>query len=219
MKHLIFGVIYSVLVAVIEFFLAMQLAYFASFHNDLAAYMHAPHICWDPNILYWQGNKLFFNKIMIIIGISVACTLLSSLFRSSRIDRERKARERNMTTEERKYFSHIATHAEAKKGLVRLHFDYKGMLDHMYFYKESCYKDLKWWIGIISFVVQMICLFFNDSTWHSVDHSTILTRLPSAGSGWYCKRLALDRSNLYWYCNSLQHKIYAAKLLARSEGI
>ena len=46
-----------------------------------------------------------------------------------------------------------------KKGLVRLHFDYKGMLDHMYFYKESCYKDLKWWIGITSFVVQMICLF------------------------------------------------------------
>ena len=44
MKHLIFGVIYSVLVAVIEFFLAMQLAYFASFHNDLAAYMHAPRI-------------------------------------------------------------------------------------------------------------------------------------------------------------------------------
>ena len=159
MKRLIFGVIYSVLVAVIEFFLAMQLAYFASFHNDLAAYMHAPRICWDPNILYWQGNKLFFNKIMIIIGISVACTLLSSLFRSSRIDRERKARERNMTSEERKYFSHIATHAEAKKGLVRLHFDYKGMLDHMYFYKESCYKDLKWWIGIASLVVQMICLF------------------------------------------------------------
>ena len=159
MKRLIFGVIYSVLVAVIEFFLAMQLAYFASFHNDLAAYMHAPRICWDPNILYWQGNKLFFNKIMIIIGISVACTLLSSLFRSSRIDRERKARERNMTAEERKYFSHIATHAEAKKGLVRLHFDYKGMLDHMYFYKESCYTDLKWWIGITSLVVQMICLF------------------------------------------------------------
>lgn len=159
MKRLLFGVLYSVLIAMIELFLAMQLAYFASFNNNFSAYMKAPRICWDPKILYWQGNHQFFNKIMMLIGISVISIILSSLFRTSKVDQNRKEKERSMTAEEKKDYTHIATHSEAKKGLVRLHFDYKGTLDHTYYYKGNCYKDIRWWMGMIGLIMQPIILF------------------------------------------------------------
>ena len=58
-RRILFAVFGSIVSTVLGYFLAMQLAYFLSFHYDLIAYseaLKATFLCVDPRIMFWQGN-------------------------------------------------------------------------------------------------------------------------------------------------------------------
>ena len=101
------GWILSVLV------LSMQLAYFLSFHYDIAAYRQDCHFVFDPKILWWQGNDQYFRLMVVIIGLG-AFLILIRLFTPSKNDQKRKAAFRRLTKEEKLQYAHLATVHEAK---------------------------------------------------------------------------------------------------------
>ena len=108
MKHfaggilILIGWILSVLV------LSMQLAYFLSFHYDIATYRRHCHFVFDPEILWWQGNDQYFHLMVVIIALG-AFLILIRLFTPSRNEQNRKRAYRRMTKEEKLQYGHLAS--------------------------------------------------------------------------------------------------------------
>lgn len=127
LKKLIFALIGAVIYLISAYFLAVQLAWFLSFHYNIQAYVAAGTICLNPQIMWWQGNDTYFLYVTAIILICLATLLLCFLTPSKR-DREQKKRERMLNHEEKMEYTHIASRHEAKKGLLRLQFNRNGQL-------------------------------------------------------------------------------------------
>ena len=127
LKKMIIALIGAISYLIITYFLAIQLAYFLSFHYDLIAWRNAGYFCFDPKIMWFQGNDTYFLYVSGIIFISLICMLLCFLT-PSRKEREQRKRERMLNHEEKMEYTHIASIHEAKKGLERLQFNHNGYL-------------------------------------------------------------------------------------------
>lgn len=165
MKHfaggilILIGWILSVLV------LSMQLAYFLSFHYDIAAYRQDCHFVFDPKILWWQGNDQYFRLMVVIIGLG-AFLILIRLFTPSKNDQKRKAAFRRLTKEEKLQYAHLATVHEAKKGLQRIRFDRHGNIVHYkYSHNEIILGNVITIAGIATVIWLIIAFFWAVIIW------------------------------------------------------
>jgi type IV secretory pathway TraG/TraD family ATPase VirD4 len=114
------------------YLIAMQFAYFLSFHYDIPAYQAQFKFVLDPSVMFWQGNDAYF-KLVSMICLIVVIMLVLRLFVPDPKDAAKRKAEREMTTEEKLNYKHTPTRHEVKKGLQRLQFTADGRLNHKLF--------------------------------------------------------------------------------------
>lgn len=144
MKRKLLLLLGSIVYILTCYFLAMQLAYFLSFGNNFEAMQAATKVCFNPAVLWWQGNNNFFKLSSIIIFSTWLIMLLSILFPGGKRDNKR----RGLTHNERIQYSHLASRHEAKKGLQRFQFNRSGFNDDMF---RRCKQPLlhwQYWVGL-----------------------------------------------------------------------
>ena len=161
LKTIVFAIIYLI----ISYFLALQIAWLLSFNFDIIALSQQPKLfglfsfTMDPNVMFWQGNTNYFKLASILIFIGLI-TFLGWYVIPNKRQRERRAEERRLTAEEKDAYTHIANDRESKQGLQRFTFDAEGHIDHLYLNHTRYIADYKWWIGVITYPLEAILLFF-----------------------------------------------------------
>ena len=127
-------------------FLAMQVAFwisnFQSAGADLTPMLKAnsynlfgwsvPKLCFDPNIMYWQGNNNYHRIAQAIIYVGMAIMILNWLI-PSKAQRQKNEAKQGLTAQQKEQFTHRASIHEAKKGVQRLQWNVLGFLDHDYY--------------------------------------------------------------------------------------
>lgn len=161
-RRILFAVFGSIVSTVLGYFLAMQLAYFLSFHYDLIAYseaLKATFICVDPRILFWQGNDKYFGLATFII-IVLAITFLLTTLTPGKNEKAQRRAERMQSREERMEYTHLASVHEAKKGMQRFQFDRTGNCSNVFrnFKGQSLEKTIYMVIGHICICLSVVSL-------------------------------------------------------------
>jgi len=149
LKRFLIKVLLAVLYWFTAWFLAIQVAFwisnFQSAGADLTPMLKAnsynlfgwsvPKLCFDPNIMYWQGNNNYHRIAQAIIYVGMAIMILNWLI-PSKAQRQKNEAKQGLTAQQKEQFTHRASIHEAKKGLQRLQWNVLGFLDHDYYTPE-----------------------------------------------------------------------------------
>lgn len=159
-RRLLFKLLGILVYLICACFLAVQLAYWLSFHYDFDAMMNASRICWDYRIVWWQGNDDYFHLALILILLGLVVMIMWLFLPNGKKDKNANskddAKKEKLPDEEEEKYSHRQTKHEAKKTLQRLQFNEWGNLNHIYYNRPDYKKYKEWWIGTASWIIQSV---------------------------------------------------------------